>query len=341
MPIKFKRSLQLSQFLDPTKNFEPTSLPIEFRIDPLTRHTSVICGARYRKPEKPDLSALLEKSPRATCPFCPGNVERVTTKFPSELFPEGRLRLNDAYVFPNLMPYMPYSAIVVISSEHFTELCNFDQNTLTNAFLASQVYLKRISQYDADAKYYTIDWNYLPPSASSIVHPHLQVFAGSLPTSYQGELLEASQRYCEQNGTNFWSEFVAREKRLGERYIRTIGNISWFTAFVSRGWLMDVMAIFEEANSVLNLSETDFANFSQGLMSVLRYMNDQNFYSFNLAIYSGIVGQNYFWTQARIVPRFLFPPLDASDAGSLRILHDEFFNMQSPEVTCEHLREYF
>jgi galactose-1-phosphate uridylyltransferase len=153
--------------------------------------------------------------------------------------------------------------------------------------------------------------------------------------------LDASRQYYNQNGTNFWSDFIVKEKELGERYIGTIGSVLWFTSFASRGWLADIRAIFDGSDSILNLSQQDFAHLSQVLVKVFNYIKDQNLYSFNLAIYSGIRGEDYFWTQARIVPRLFFPPLNSSDVGSLGILHGQFFNMLPPEVACQDLRRYF
>jgi galactose-1-phosphate uridylyltransferase len=332
----------VAKFLNPAKNFEPEFVPLEFRTDPLTKHPSIVGEIRYVKPEKPDLSGVIEKSLNIFCPFCPENIEKVTPKFPPDLFPEGRIYLDEACVFPNAMPYLPYSAIAVFSpKKHFIDLPSFTEGIMTGGFLASQIYLKRISEHDPEAKYCSINWNYMPPSASSLVHPHLQVFAGYSRTPYQQEVLEASHRYWEENGTNFWPDLVVREKELNERYIGTFEHTSWFTRFAPGGGSLDVMAIFEGKDSILNLSTQDFESLSKGLTKIFNYIDDQGLYSFNLSLYSGIIGKDYFWTHARIIPRLYLPPLGTSDVGSLQLSHNQSFCLKLPETACKELRGYF
>lgn len=69
-------------------------------------------------------------------------------------------------------------------------------------------------------------------------------------------------------------------------------------------------------------------------------MDDQNFYNFNLCLSSGILGEGYFWTQAWLVQRAYYPPLDISDFGSLRLLLDTLTAMRRPEEICQELRKY-
>jgi hypothetical protein len=65
---------------------------------------------------------------------------------------------------------------------------------LTNGLISSQTYLKRVREYDTEAKYICLGWNYMPPSGSSQLHPHLQIEATYSPTPYHKDLLEASLR---------------------------------------------------------------------------------------------------------------------------------------------------
>jgi len=70
-------------------------------------------------------------------------------------------------------------------------------------------------------------------------------------------------------------------------------------------------------------------------------MNEQNFYSFNLCLYSGILGEDYLWTQVRLIQRAYYPPLDISDCGSLRLLLDTLTVLLRPETVCQELKSYF
>jgi len=68
--MQFKVTKKEAVILDPGKNMQRKSIPVEIRTDPLTGRTSRICHFRLLKFEKPDLARLIEAS-QSTCPFCP------------------------------------------------------------------------------------------------------------------------------------------------------------------------------------------------------------------------------------------------------------------------------
>jgi len=341
MGIEFKKRVETSKFLDPTNNFTEKSFPIEFRYDPLTKDMGLVIEFRRRGEEKTDLSEVIARSLQMGCPFCPESIEKVTPKFIPSLCSEGRIKIGEAVVFPNTMPYMSYSAVTVISSRHFLNLPEFTEDMLADAFLASQTYLRRVQEYDANAKYWLITWNCMPPANSSQVHPHLQVFAAPLPLAHHQVLLDASKKYRNESGTNYWSDFIAEERRLQERYIATIGNIVWLTSFVPRSLQLDVQAVFQDRKSLLSLSREDIESFCQGLTKIFKYMDDQNFYSFNLCFYSGVSGEDSFWTQAKLVQRGSHTPLHISDVGNIQLLLDTQLCIKYPEEVCQELKAYF
>lgn len=341
MAMKFRRETRTARFLDPMNNFAEKSLPIEFRYDPLTRDMGILLEFRIRQPEKPDLSKLIAKSLEMGCPFCPESVEKVTPKFIPDICSEGRIKVGEATVFPNPLPYMPYSTITGLGAEHFVSLTKFTPRMLCDAFLASQSYFQKLHEHDPEVKYCCIMWNYMPPANSSQIHPHLQVLASYSPLAYHRELLEASQKYRNETGTNYWSDFIAEEKRLKQRYIATLGNTVWLTTFVPRSGFFDVMAIFQDRDAIMSLSLDDIDAFSQGLTRVFKYMDEENFYSFNLCLYSGILKENAFWTQARIIPRVTTPPLGISDVGNLTLFGDTRLILRFPESVCQDLKPYF
>lgn len=340
MAIEFRKEVVQLEFLDPTQNFSKKLLPQERRIDPLTGHTSILHPGRYRKMDKPDLSTLIQRS-KAGCPFCPPKVDQGTPKFSPELFPEGRICIGEARLFPNSQPWLQYNAIAVLSSQHFIEPSDLTKEIITNGFLVCQIYLNRLKELDAKAKYCFVIWNHLPPAGATLIHPHLQAFATHSGTNYHRQLLKASQRYYSENGSNFWSDLIIKEKELGERYIATIGNTVWLTNFVSKGWVFDITVVFPGRDSFLELPSEDFDSFSEGLIRVFRYIRDQNLSSFNVNLFSGIKGEGYFWTQARIVPRISLPPFNIPDCSMFELLHDEVLNLRYPEEVCLELKEYF
>ena len=104
---------------------------------------------------------------------------------------------------------------------------------------------------------------------------------------------------------------------------------------------MDVRAVFRSKESILRLTSKDFQDFANGLVKVFRYLDDQNYYSFNMFIYSGIVGEKSFWAQARIIQRGTLTPLEISDAGNATLLGDTRTTIRTPEFVCEGLKAFF
>ncbi len=341
MPIEFRREFEFSKLLNPAKNFEESTFPIEFRIDPLTKDMGIVVEFPQGKWERPDLSRLVSQSLERGCPFCPEAIDKVTPRFPPDFCPEGRIRFNKAVVFPNAAPYISCSALTVFSSQHFIALTGFTEDMLVDAFLASQTYLKMVQEHDPGAKYCYVTWNYMPPANSSQIHPHLQVAAGHFPLAFHRNLLEAARKYHAQNGTNYSSDLVVEEKRLQERYIATLGSTIWFTSFVPRSTQLDIIAIFQGRESFLFLTPRDMRSFCQGLTNVFRYMDDKGFYSFNLCFYSGTIGEDSFWAQTRLIQRGPLGPLNISDVGYSTLLLDTKLCLRYPESVCQELRSYF
>jgi galactose-1-phosphate uridylyltransferase len=343
-PIEFKREVLPSRIMqrDSSGKFIESVIPLELRSDPLTGKTCRIVPFSLERIIKPDLTALEKRARELTCPFCPPLIEQITPKFPADLIPEGMIRRGKALAFPNAGPYDVYGTVVVLSDKHFIPLNEFDLETVHNALMAAYSYLKSVQKADAAAKYSFIAWNYMPPSGGSLVHPHLQANAGYHPTTYQKQILDASEKYYKEKGTNYWSDLLEQERRTGERYIGTIGRTHWLTGFVPRGRLSDVIAVFPGKASITELMENDLRNFATGLLRVFGYLDGLNLISFNLSTYSGF-DESQFWTHARITPRglLLYSPIETSDQFYYQILQDENICILPPEVAAERLRKRF
>ena len=343
-PIEFRREIKPSRMLrrDDSGELCEVEVPLEFRFDPLTGHSCRIVQFTLERIIRPDLDALEKQSRELTCPFCPPLVEQITPKFPPELFPEGNIRIGKSFTFPNNGPYDVYGAVVVMSDEHFVRLDEFKPETVYDALLAAHTHIRRVEKADSAARYHFIAWNYMPPSGGSLVHPHLQSNAGYFPTTYQKQILEASQKYCEDKGTNYWSDLLEQEKKTGERYIGKTGDVEWLTGFMPKGRLSDVIAIFPGKASITELTEDDLHDFAEGLMKVFGYIDGLNLPAFNMATYSGF-DSNEFWAHARITPRgsLLYSPVETSDQFYYQIMHDENICIVPPEVACEKLKGRF
>jgi UDPglucose--hexose-1-phosphate uridylyltransferase len=343
-PIEFRREIIPSRMLkrDASGELVETDVPVEFRFDPLTGRTCRIVHYSLERIIRPDLEALEKRSRELTCPFCPPLVERITPRFAPDLVHAGVIRRGKALAFPNIDPYDVYGMVVVITDEHYIGLDKFDRETVLNALLAAQEYLKRVQKADAAARYGFIAWNYMPPSGGSLVHPHLQSNAGYYPTDYQKQVLEASEKYYKEKGTNYWSDLLEQEKRTGERYLGNIGNTEWLTAFTPRGRLSDTLAIFPGKASITELTEKDLGDFTEGMLRVFGYLDEMNLISFNMSTYSGSDSAK-FWAHTRITPRglLLYSPLETSDQFYYQTLQDENICILPPEVAAEKLKKRF
>ncbi len=343
-PIELQREVILSRRLarDSSGAFAGASVPVEFRLDPLTGYSCRLVPFSPERIIRTDLNALVKRSRELTCPFCPPLIEQITPRFPPGLVPGGTIRRGKAVAFPNAGPYDVYGTVVVISDKHFVPLTKFNLETVHDALLAAHAFIKSVQRADPAVKHHFIAWNYLPPSGGSLVHPHLQGNAGYRPTNFQKQLLDASRKYRRKNGTNYWSDLLEQERRTGERYIGRIGGTQWLTSFAPRGRLSDILVLFPGKASILEITEDDLRDFAAGLLKVFGYIDELKLVSFNMSTYSGF-DKGQFWAQARITPRglLLYSPIETGDQFYYQILQDENICILSPEDACQRMKKWF
>lgn len=340
MTIEFKRTVTPSRWLNPALNPPEQTVEVEWRTDPLTGDTGMLLGLRAIKLEEPDFGTLIARSLERPCPFCPENIEAAAGKFPPDFIPEGRIKAGDCLLFPNIFPWVPDSAVAVFSPRHFDRHVDFVESDLINGFLACQEYLRRLASYHPQSRYHFLGMNYLPAACSSQLHPHLQVFASASPLTHHSRLLSASESYYNDRGRSYWADYILEEKRLNERYAGAVGGTEWFASYVSRSWMMDVTAVFPHKVMITDLTAADITDFCRGLKRVFRYMAGQNYYSFNLAVYSGLPESRGFWCHARLIQRGNYGPLEQSDNGVFQVLQSSFTMLRRPEDVTRELRPF-
>ena len=341
MAVRFKKSIREIRLLDPRQGFKENIISFEIRTDPLTRRRSRVADLKFRIVKPPDLKKMVDKSLERGCPFCGNNLEKMTPKFPPKFIPEGRIQLKEAVVFPNFMPYGQNNAVVIFSKEHFVGLTQFSEEQLVNGFLASQSFFEKVYKTNAKDKYFSINWNYMPPSGGSLVHPHLHLMADKEPSDYHKLILKRGKRFWKKFKVNYWADLINEEKKLEERFLGETGKVCWLLHFAPKGMMFDVMGIFIGKLSLLELSSSDFLDFARGLQKIFLYLGKNNLTSFNLTIFSGLSEKNYFWTHARFIPRFTIPPVDTSDVSFTGLLHDESLTIMKPEDVCREMKAYF
>ncbi|MCJ7604682.1 MAG: hypothetical protein MUO19_01435, partial [Dehalococcoidales bacterium] len=118
-PIPLQKETRPARMLtrDSSGELVETTVPLEFRTDPLTGRTIRLVQFNLDKVIRPDLNALEQQSREMFCPFCPPVVEQITPKFTPDLVPDGNICTGEAYAFPNNGPYDVYGAVVVMSRE--------------------------------------------------------------------------------------------------------------------------------------------------------------------------------------------------------------------------------
>jgi len=346
--IAFEKVIREAELLSPLLGFKSDIHPIEFRKDPLTSRWCRINIERARRVkqaktrETTDSTRIVEES-RKKCFFCPENLEKTTPMFPS-YFPVGRIKGGAACLFPNLFPFGEFHAVGVFSGEHHLPLDQFSPRLLEDCFRVCLEYFKFIYSKRPDIKYCTINWNCMPPAAASIIHPHVQILADHKPTPQLNELVEASMKYHNKNGSNYWIDLIETERKNGERWVGETGSVAWLTSFAPQG-NKEVMAIFsDKVSTLIRLNESDLKDFCEGLSKVLKGYHEMSVGSFNMSVFSGPNDRNlsdYYFLNVKLISRPNFEPFYTGDDGFMEKFHCEPIIEARPEDIAEGLRDYF
>ena len=340
MAISFEKIKSKIRLMNPQKGYSLEEIPFEIRFDPLTGQTGRVFNLQYNPPGPPDISGLIQQSKEIFCPFCPETIEKSTPLFPKEVIPEGRIKLGEACLVPNILPLDKYTGVSIMSHEHYIPMEDFTPEKMKDAFLSVQVFIKRIAELDSEVNFFSINWNYMPQAGSSMIHPHLHVICGEFPTNHLRMQIEGSRKYYEENGSNFWEDFIKAEKDYGDRFIGEIGPTFWAMSYVPQGFLPDAWCIFHEQESLIHVGEETLMAFLQGLSKVLRYFTTENIFSFNVSIFSVREDKN-FRVNARILPRLLLRAIGNSDYTYYQTIHKEPCAVRPPETVCKKVKEFF
>jgi UDPglucose--hexose-1-phosphate uridylyltransferase len=340
--IEFRVFESESTFLDSRKNYSPSTVLFQVRIDPLTGRTCHFSHFGAIKPQMLDLPAYDRPDVKGFCPFCIDKREMATPKFTPDIIPEGRMSRGEACLIPNLFPYDIHSGVVIMTDDHVVGISGFTKKRLVDSFSLGTEFLRRIASADTSLFYHVMAWNYMPPSGGGLVHPHQQYFATSFPGNQFIDEFSASARHLALYGRNFWHALIEEEVSREERYIAAIGKTHWIVPFTSLGSLGDVMCIFPYVHSINDFSEDYLMDLTQGLEKLFRAYEDAGIYSFNASLSFGPSGQGHFSSCFRIVPRTFLNMRDfATDLNFFQAILSEPICTVLPENLCEELRPYF
>ena len=331
--MEFRCETETAEYLDPRTQFERGRLSTEVRHDPLTGHTSrVLPPGSLQPPARLDLEQLAEQT-RAGCPFCTGRVEEVTPRFPPELWPEGRIRRGEALLFPNLVPYAKWSSVSVYSpGRHFLPLAELSADLLGDNLATQVAFARAVLDRDPESGWVSVNANHMPPSGSSIFHPHLQGTADPRPTTMQRLVAAiAGERY---------RSYVDAERRLDERYVGATGDVEWLASFAPIG-PAELRAFLFGAASPAELDDRRVADLARGLSLAVAVYAELGFQGFNLALYGAPPGTRGYPLNLRLVARSTIGPLQRSDVMWSERLHWEAATDLAPEALAETARRRF
>ncbi|MCX7913218.1 MAG: hypothetical protein N2511_01390 [Thermodesulfovibrionales bacterium] len=289
--IKFERIIQRGSFLNSLKNYEEESFEVEVRFDPLLGNTSIYnkllkgkSKTIYGQADEKLIEEMVNESIK-NCILCDNKVDSSTPKYPSKLTEEGRIKKGEASLFPNLFPIGKYHAVISISRSHFLRPNQFTEKLLTDAFLATQIFVQSIYKNDDSPLYLTLNANYLFPAGASIVHPHLQLLITTVPYSYNKKLFEATYDYHKKNNSNYFNDLINEEKKINERYLCNLGNWHWLVPYSPTG-NNEIVGIHESKCDFIDFSLEDVRDLCSGISKILSFYESLGFMSFNFSFIS-------------------------------------------------------
>lgn len=340
--MQFEAHQKETVMLNPMKNMQKRVVPSEIRLDPLTGRTARICHFMKLSWPKPDFKQIVGGS-EATCPFCPERIMKITPCFPRDIIPEGRLTSDDLVLFPNLAPYDSLSAVATLGSRHFVPIAEITAQWIAKGFGLAMDFFKQLHALKhPESVYHLINWNYMPASGSSLIHPHLQVFATSSLPNLMREETAAAQTYFNKHKSNYWDDLVTEESAADKRYLGKIGRTTWLSAFAPMGVAGDILAIVDRANVTLDLTADDLRDLATGVVCALKAYDRMGIYNFNLNFFPGAEQDAATRFHMLLSPRTFFnQALGTPDVGALRNLYNETLCMAFPEEINAMLKPEF
>jgi UDPglucose--hexose-1-phosphate uridylyltransferase len=317
-----------------------TRVRLRWRRDPLTGASArILTGVKLQPSIRPDMSELTAKP--AFCPFDSEHLEQATVPFPAELTAEGRIRVGRAVVVPNIMAYATHSAVGIYDpGQHFTDLDEMTSSLVGDALAAMVRHAQAVRRFDPQATWSSINANYLPPSGSSLVHPHLQSAHDAHGLTSQRLLAERSWAWKERYGS-YWSALVDQEAG-GPRWVGQIGRVAWLTPFAPTGF-GEVWGVVADTADVTDLTEDDCQALGQGLSQVLAAYRVQNLASFNFGLVGGgpTAAEDGFQVVLKVMSRSNPEPFYRSDATYFERIWGEALIDLSPEEVADGVRATF
>ena len=346
--IRFESHESDVKLLNPFKDFEEDVQKVEVRRDPLLGDISVYNPYLKDKVKfffRDNDQALIEEMVRESaknCFFCGDAVERSTPRYPADIIPEGRIKVGEAVLFPNLYPVGKYHSVIVLSKAHFLTLAEFSPEIIGNGLIAARNFINTIYSQDATASFVAVNANYLFTAGATLVHPHLQMLITPAAYSHHGRLVEAGSLYYRDNGSCYFTDLISEERKNNIRYVAQRGKWHWITAFAPMG-NNEINAIHEVECDYGVLSDSDIVDVAYGISRVLSMYESLGHLGFNYSILSvrDPADKRSCRCIVKIISRQnLYPNYRNDDYFLQKLLHSELI-INLPEELALKLKGYF
>jgi galactose-1-phosphate uridylyltransferase len=335
--IDFVKEVINSEFLNPQKNFEKDFQTIERRKDPLTEEW---CRINVNRPKRVVQAMKIRVKPDKKCFFCPENLEKSTPKFSTSLIPEGRIKVNEFVLFPNLFPFGKHHAVGVLTRKHSLQLHEISSKAWKDCFTGCIKFFKVINERDPKARFPSINFNYSQSAGASILHPHVQVLLDSFPSFIMDKYYRKSWEYFEKNKTNYWQDLIAQE-RNNERFVAENDSMVWLTSFAPVGNDEVIGVMKGNVSSFFELNEKQISDLSDGIVKIFKGLYEvKSVNSANMTIFSAPLDEHlghFFSMNVKIISR-PSEKIYTSDRGFCEILHKEPIISTIPEELAKELK---
>jgi UDPglucose--hexose-1-phosphate uridylyltransferase len=251
----------------------------------------------------------------AECPFCRDNIFSVTPVFSNG----NRIIQGESVTFPNLFPFGEGHVVTVITQDHYVEF--FTRQQIVDA-LSGQI--EALRQTDG---YTSINWNYLPSSGASLVHPHMQGLSDSCPSRIVNCYITASEQYRREQGRNYW-EAVREEEKSSDRYL--FGDEMLWSAHAVPVGEREVRGILPI--STLDEMENYVDLVARGILEIISLYRKLGTHAFNMSLFFDKGGCDHeLRAFCSMISRINPNPSSTSDSAFMERLHLEPVIMTLPE----------
>lgn len=257
----------------------------------------------------------------ADCPFCEQNIFSITPTFSDGK----RILVGESVTFPNMFPFAAWHTVTVITRAHTVP--EFSRQQIADALRGQVASLLRFEGYPS------INWNYLPSSGASIIHPHMQGICDIRPSWLVERYLSAGKEYRRKTGTPYWTT-VRDQERSSERFL--FGDeILWSAHAVPVGE-REVRGLIPVAR--LDELESYIDTLSEGILRVISLYKKLGTVAYNMAIYFAQKNDEEFSAFCSLISRINPNPLSTSDSAFMERLHNEPIIMTLPEELGRYYR---